>query len=62
MLSGSVARRDENCSALMALGLVIGREKIEDTAAYNNAMNASQNLADRFKRRNCKSRLDSKKS
>ena len=42
VLSGGVARRGETCGALlgalMALGLVRGRESIEDTPSYVEAM------------------------
>ena len=41
-LAGGVARQGETCGALtgavMAIGCVMGREKIEDTEAYQKAM------------------------
>ncbi len=53
VLSGGVARRGETCGAvigaLMALGLVIGREKIEDTEVYRDSMEPSGDLIERFK-------------
>ncbi len=53
VLSGGGARRGETCGALggalMALVLVIGMEKIVDTPTYNNAMDVSQDLVERFK-------------
>ena len=52
-LDGGVACLGETCGAvigaLMALGLVIGREKMEDTLAYDNTGNASRELIERFK-------------
>lgn len=53
VLSGGVARHGETCGALlgalMALGLVIGREKMEDTQAYRDSMEPSADLIERFK-------------
>lgn len=53
VLSGGVARHGETCGALigalMALGLVIGREKMEDTEVYRDSMEPSADLIDRFK-------------
>jgi len=53
VLSGGVARHGETCGAvigaLIALNLLIGREKIEDTEAYRDAMKPSGDLMDRFK-------------
>jgi len=53
ILSGGCARRGETCGALigalMALGLVIGRERMEDKTTYENAVNVSQGLIERFK-------------
>ncbi len=53
VLSAGVARHGETCGALigalMALGLVIGREKMEDTQVYRDAMAPSAELIDRFK-------------
>ena len=33
----------------MALGLVIGREKMEDEPTFSNALDACQDLVERFK-------------
>jgi len=45
VLSGGVARKGETCGAIIgalsALGLVIGRERIEDTEAYQAMMEPS---------------------
>jgi len=53
VLSGGVARHGETCGALigalMALGLVVGREKMEDTKAYRDSMEPSADLIDSFK-------------
>jgi len=53
VLSGGVARHGETCGAvigaLMALGLVAGRQKMEDTDAYRAAMKPSADLIERFK-------------
>jgi C_GCAxxG_C_C family probable redox protein len=53
VLSGGVARHGETCGAimgsLMALGLVIGREKMEDTQTYRDSMEPSKDIIDRFK-------------
>ena len=53
VLSGGIARTGETCGAiigaLLALGLVIGREKIEDTKRYVEAMEPSSEIIDRFK-------------
>lgn len=50
---GGIARQGETCGALigalMALGLVIGRERIEDTETYRAAMPPAQKLCQRFK-------------
>ncbi|MFP3951732.1 MAG: C-GCAxxG-C-C family (seleno)protein [Candidatus Bathyarchaeia archaeon] len=52
VLSGGVARRGETCGALlgalMALGLVKGRENIEDTSTYVEAMGPANDIADEF--------------
>lgn len=52
VLSGGVARRGETCGALvgglMALGLVMGRERIEDTEQYVKAMGAANEVCDLF--------------
>ncbi len=54
-LSAGVARQGETCGALLgallALGLVSGREKIEDTEQYNRAMNIAIEISDEFQRR-----------
>lgn len=54
VLSGGIARRGETCGAiigaLMALGLVIGREEIENTEKYRQAMNPAIELCDRFRK------------
>lgn len=53
VLSGGVARHGETCGALigalMGLGLLVGREKMEDTQAYRDAMEPSSELIERFK-------------
>lgn len=53
VLSGGVARHGETCGALlgalMGLGLVSGRDKMEDTQAYRAAMAPSAELIARFK-------------
>jgi C_GCAxxG_C_C family probable redox protein len=55
VLSGGVARCGETCGALlgalMGLGLVSGRERIEDTPKYVHAMDLANEIRDRFKRR-----------
>jgi len=55
VLSGGVARRGETCGALlgalMALGLVRGRERIEDTPSYVEAMGIGDEICDAFQRR-----------
>ena len=52
MLSGGL-RRGESCGALigglMALGLIIGRERMEDTDAYLKAMVIQREVSQRFK-------------
>ena len=52
-LSGGVARRGETCGALigalMALGLVLGREQMSDTPTYRRAMDTSQDVVEGFK-------------
>ena len=54
-LSGGVARRGETCGALlgalMALGLVKGREDIRDTQTYRDAMAPANEVIDKFKAR-----------
>jgi len=53
VLSGGVARQGETCGALIgalsALGLVVGRGKIEDTEQYVEAMRPAKEICDRFK-------------
>jgi C_GCAxxG_C_C family probable redox protein len=55
VLSGGVARMGETCGALlgalMGLGLVSGREEIEDTPRYVQAMGLASEICDRFQRR-----------
>jgi len=52
VLSGGVARKGETCGAilgaLLALGLVIGREKMEDFDAYQRAMTLADEVRDKF--------------
>ena len=52
-LAGGVARMGETCGALtggiMAIGLVLGREELEDIQAYRNAMQVSYEMYHRFK-------------
>jgi len=51
-LSGGIVRQGETCGAIIgalsALGLVIGRNRIEDTAAYRAMMGPSTELRARF--------------
>ncbi|MFQ6053050.1 MAG: C-GCAxxG-C-C family (seleno)protein, partial [Candidatus Bathyarchaeia archaeon] len=53
-LSGGVARRGETCGALlgalMALGLVAGREKLEDYDRYASATKIANEICDEFQR------------
>ncbi len=55
VLSGGVARRGETCGALlgalMALGLVKGREKIEEIEAYVQATAIADEICDDFQLR-----------
>lgn len=55
VLSGGVARRGETCGALigglMALGLVSGRERMEDYEKYAQATNIAQEICDDFQER-----------
>ncbi|KON29200.1 hypothetical protein AC482_07135 [miscellaneous Crenarchaeota group-15 archaeon DG-45] len=55
VLSGGVARRGETCGALlgalMALGLVSGRESMEDTDRYAQAVGVADEICDGFQRR-----------
>jgi len=52
-LAGGVARMGETCGALiggiMAIGLVLGREELEDIQAYRDTMEASYEMYNRFK-------------
>jgi C_GCAxxG_C_C family probable redox protein len=52
-LAGGVARMGETCGALtggiMAIGLVVGREELEDIQAYRDTMQASYEMYNRFK-------------
>lgn len=52
-LAGGVARMGETCGALtggiMAIGLVLGREELENIQAYRDTMQASYEMYDRFK-------------
>ncbi|MEE9198254.1 MAG: C-GCAxxG-C-C family (seleno)protein [Dehalococcoidia bacterium] len=52
VLAGGVALRGETCGALlgalMALGLAIGRERMEDTEQYRQAMGPAQEVSQRF--------------
>ena len=51
-LYGDVARRSETCwvalGALMALGLAVGRERMEDTDRYREAMVPAEEIVRRF--------------
>ena len=53
-LAGGVARMGETCGALtggiMAIGLMLGREDLEDIQAYRNAMEPSYEVYNRFKK------------
>jgi C_GCAxxG_C_C family probable redox protein len=55
VLSGGIARRGETCGALlgalMAVGLVEGRERMYDTAVYTEACADADQLATEFQRR-----------
>ena len=52
-LAGGVARMGETCGALtggiMAIGLVLGREELEDIQAYRVSMQASYEMYNRFR-------------
>ncbi|MGB2813769.1 MAG: C-GCAxxG-C-C family protein [Dehalococcoidales bacterium] len=52
VLSGGVVRTGETCGAiigaLLALGLVIGRERMEDFDAYQGAMKVASKVRDKF--------------
>ena len=53
-LSGGVARAGETCGALLgsiiAIGLVLGSDELEDRSAYEKAMKAAHEMYRRFKR------------
>ncbi len=53
-LAGGVARRGETCGALtgaiMAIGLVAGREKMEEVEQYNKAMVPAEEVYLRFQK------------
>ena len=55
VLSGGVARRGETCGALlgalMAVGLIEGRERMQDTTVYSKACAEADQLAAEFQRR-----------
>ena len=52
VLSGGIARRGETCGAivgaLMALGLVMGRDQMEDTDQYRTAMEPALEMCQSF--------------
>lgn len=52
-LAGGVARRGETCGALtgaiMGLGCLVGRERLEDTEQYRKAMAEAQRVYDAFR-------------
>ena len=54
VLAGGIARQGETCGAvigaLMALGLVMGREEMEDTGQYRKAMGPAQEIIEDFQR------------
>ncbi len=54
-LAGGVARMGETCGALtgalMALGCVVGRERLEDREQYGMAMDEARQLYDQFRER-----------
>ena len=53
MLAGGIARQGETCGAIVgalsALGLVSGRERIEDTEVNKAAMDSSVKMSARFR-------------
>jgi C_GCAxxG_C_C family probable redox protein len=53
VFGGGVARSGETCGALigalMAIGLVIGRERMEETGVYRKAMEPAREIQRRFK-------------
>jgi C_GCAxxG_C_C family probable redox protein len=52
-LAGGVARRGETCGALtgaiMAVGSIVGRERLEDIQQYQKAMEPANRIYDLFK-------------
>ena len=52
-LAGGVARMGESCGALtggiMAIGLALGSDELEDVQAYRNAMASAKKMYDEFK-------------
>lgn len=52
-LAGGVARRGETCGALtgaiMAVGSIVGREKLDDIQQYQKAMEPANEIYDLFK-------------
>ena len=52
-LAGGVARRGETCGALtgaiMGVGCLVGRERLEDKEQYRKAMGEAQRVYDAFK-------------
>jgi C_GCAxxG_C_C family probable redox protein len=52
-LAGGVARRGETCGALtgaiMAVGSIVGRERLEDIQQYQKAMESANRIYDLFK-------------
>lgn len=53
-LAGGVARMGQTCGAVtgsvMAIGLVLGREELEDKQAFSDTLEASNELCDRVKK------------
>ena len=53
-LAGGVARMGQTCGAVtgsvLAIGLVLGREELEDRQAYSDTLEASNELCDRAKK------------
>jgi hypothetical protein len=53
VLAGGIARQGETCGAIIgalaALGLIVGREKIQDSETYRAAMVPAMELYNRFK-------------